>query len=406
MAPERPHLRSVEAFPLEHGGRRLVALRDPAGIAERVVSVPVEAVSLLALCDGQHTLEDLVAAHLGETGILLARHEVEHLLETLDREHFLDSPAFARRRAAAVEAYRAAPHRAAAHAGISYPADPARLAARLAALEAEAGDGAVEGPPGADLVALVAPHIDLRVGGATYVPAYRALAAAGGADLAVVVGVGHGGIPGLFAATMLDFATPLGVMRTDRTFVSELSAAFGEDLTAEELVHRSDHTVEFQVVFLQRVLGGSCRIVPLLASFGYEAAEGAAAGRIARFAAALAETVDRRRARGERLVLVASADLAHVGPRYGDPEPFDRPALDEVERADRGLLEAVAAGDAGAFLGRVAADGDRYRVCGFSPIYTALRTVPARQGRLLAYGRGPTDGDGSICSYASLALYG
>ncbi len=408
MSPDRPRLRAVEAFPLEHGGRRLVVLRDPSGIAERILSVSAEVAPILAFCDGRRTLDDLVAAHFRATGVLLARHEVERLLDSLDREHFLESEAFARRRAAVTEAYRAAPHRPPAHAGVSYPADPARLTARLAALDAQAQAQWGERPAaatGSELAAVVAPHIDLRVGGAAYVPAYRTLAAAGGADLAVVLGVGHSGIPGLFAAASLDFATPLGVARTDRAFVGELSAAFGEDLTVEELAHRTDHTVEFQVVFLQRTLGERCRIVPLLSSFGYEEAQGKSAGRIARFAAVLAETIARRRAAGERVVLVVSADLAHVGPRYGDPAPFEERALAAAEAADRALLETVVAGDPAAFLARISADRDRFRICGFSPLYTALRAAGARQGRLLAYGRGPTDGAGSICSYASLALY-
>jgi AmmeMemoRadiSam system protein B len=262
-------------------------------------------------------------------------------------------------------------------------------------------------PADGELALLVAPHIDLRVGGATYVPAYRALAAAGGADLAVILGVAHGGIPGLFAASTKDFATPFGLTRTDREFVAALSAAFGEDLTAEELAHRSDHTVEFQVIFLQRALEPGCRIVPLLCAFGYGEvlARGEAAVRIERFAAALAETVAGRRAGGERVVLIVSADLAHVGPRYGDPAPFDRAALLEVERADRETLGAIAAADAAGFLARVAADGDARRLCGFSPLYTGLFAAGARGGRLLAYAQGPSDAVGSVVSCASMALY-
>lgn len=405
MAPERPRLRPVEAFPIEHEGRRFLALRDPSGLAERTLLVAAEAAGLLVRLDGRHTLDDLVSAHFRDTGVLLARHEVERFVEMLDREHFLDSPAAARRRALLTEAYRAAPHRPAAHAGISYPADPEHLASHLAALERATHADVAAPDGGGQLLAIVAPHIDLRVGAATYVPAYRALAAAGGADVAVVLGVGHMGIPGLFAAGTLDFATPLGVARTDRAFVAELQAAFGDDLTAEELVFRTDHTVEFQVLFLQHVLGDAVRIVPLLASFGFEEARGDAAGRIDRFVAALRDTIARRRDEGARVVVVVSADLAHVGPRYGDPAPFDEEQLRGVEEADRAVLETVAAGDAAALLDRIAADRDRFRICGFSPLYTALGAIGARGGRLLAYGRGPTDGAGSICSYASLALY-
>ncbi len=417
----------MEAFPVEIQGRPFLALRDPAGLAERTVAVPFELAPVLVRFDGRHTFLDLqVECMRARGGQLVPRADLEEIVALLDREHFLDSPAFAAHKAALTEAFRAAPHRPAAHAGVSYPDDAGPLAARLAAFEREADAvgpvpaAADEGkrspgfardsgaPADGDLALLVAPHIDLRVGGATYVPAYRALAAARGADLAVILGVAHGGIPGLFAASTKAFATPLGLARTDREFVAALSAAFGEDLTAEELVHRSDHTIEFQVVFLQWTLGPGCRIVPILCAFGSgeAAARGeAAAVRIERFAAALAETVAGRRTGGERVVLVASADLAHVGPRYGDPAPFDRAALLEVERADRETLEALAAADAAGFLARVAADGDARRLCGFSPLYTGLLAAGARGGRLLAYAQGPSDAAGSVVSYASMALY-
>jgi AmmeMemoRadiSam system protein B len=403
----RPRLRPVEAFPIDLGGRRLIALRDPVGIAERIVTVSAELAVVLSRCDGSQTLDDLLAAHVRETGLLLARADLERVVGVLDREGFLESPAFAARKAALAAAYRATPHRPPAHAGVSYPEGRAALASRLAALEREADrlypDGSAD--PRAP-VAIVAPHIDLRVGGAAYVPAYRALRAAGGADLAVVLGVGHSGVPGLFAASGLDFATPLGVAPTDRAFVADLSEAFGADLTEEEFVHRGDHTIEFQVLYLQRFLGPACRVVAVLCGFGYGDAlgDGDAAG-VERFAAALAGAVARRRAGGERVVLIASADLAHVGPRYGDEAPLDPAALAEVERADREALDAVATGNARAFLARIAAARDRYRVCGFAPIYTTLLAAGARRGRLLAYGMGPTDGAGSLCSYASLALY-
>lgn len=413
MPIETPRLRSVEVFPIRAGSRPLIALRDPSGLAERIVTVSYDLAALLGRFDGRHTLLDLQAEYMRAFGQLLPRAELEAAVELLDREHFLDSPTFAAHKAELTEAFRAAPRRPAAHAGVSYPDDPDLLAARLAAFERAADEAAAAaGDPtpddGADLVALVAPHIDLRVGGPTYVPAYRALAAAGGADLAVVLGVGHAGVPGFFTVSTKDFATPLGVARTDCDFVAALSAAFGEDLTAEELLHRSDHTVEFQVLFLQRTLGASCRIVPVLCAFGCAQAleaGGPDATRIERFAAALAETIAARRVRGERVVLVVSADLAHVGPRYGDPVPFDRLALLGVERADRETLEAVEAADPAGFLARVAADEHARRICGFSPLYTALLAAGGRRGRLLAYAQGVSDAMGSVVSYASLALY-
>ena len=62
MSELRPRLRHVEAFPLEHEGRRFFGLRDPAGYTESVVMVPLELLEIVSLFDGEHTPVDIQAA--------------------------------------------------------------------------------------------------------------------------------------------------------------------------------------------------------------------------------------------------------------------------------------------------------------------------------------------------------
>jgi hypothetical protein len=88
-------------------------------------------------------------------------------------------------------------------------------------------------------------------------------------------------------------------------------------------------------------------------------------------------------------------DLAHVGPRFGDPEPNTTRSLALVERADRGMLDSVVAGDARGFFASVAFDHDARRICGLSPIYTLLRLFPETRGRLLRYTQWP-DPEGAV----------
>ena len=94
-------------------------------------------------------------------------------------------------------------------------------------------------------------------------------------DFFVILGTGHSGPANNFAITEKDFVTPLGVASTDRDFVAALREQCDTDFTAGELAHKSEHSVEFQVVFLQYLykrLGLVERgpsIVPVLCSFGY-----------------------------------------------------------------------------------------------------------------------------------------
>jgi len=112
---------------------------------------------------------------------------------------------------------------------------------------------------------IVSPHIDPPRGGWCYAWAYVALAAAP-VRTVLLLGVAHSGPPEPFVLTRKSFQTPLGVLAVDEAAVAELESRVG-DLTRWELVHRSEHSLEFQVIFLQHALADRpVRIVPLLVS--------------------------------------------------------------------------------------------------------------------------------------------
>jgi AmmeMemoRadiSam system protein B len=131
-------------------------------------------------------------------------------------------------------------------------------------------------------------------------------------------------------------------------------------------------------------------VVPVLTSFVHEAL---ARGQrpqdirsVARFFDALDDTIA---ATGRSVAFVAGADLAHVGPRFGDAEPVSSAALAELSVADAATLDTVAAGDADAFFDDAARDGDRRRICGLSPIWALLRATGGRPGVVRRYGQWP-----------------
>ena len=84
-------------------------------------------------------------------------------------------------------------------------------------------------------------------------------------------GYGHGGVEGLFTATSHDFETPLGRVTTNREFLAALSSELGRDPVAEEILHATEHVIEFQVIFLQYLFGGRhpFTIVPILCSLSH-----------------------------------------------------------------------------------------------------------------------------------------
>lgn len=393
-----PRLRPVEMVPVRLDGRDLIAVRDPEGFAEETVLLSPRLYLVATLLDGRREVVDVQAEYARLTGgDLLLSWDLQRMIQELDRLSLLETEAFQQRRRALEEAFRAAPLRPAYHAGRAYPADPAALRQELERHLREVNREELSGlvPRG-----IVAPHIDPSRGGWCYAWAYAALAAAP-VRTVVLLGVAHSGPPEPFVLTRKAFQTPLGVLPVDEAAAAELEARTG-DLTRWETVHRNEHSLEFQVLFLQHALSDRpVRMVPLLVSH-LERWAGAGSPRgvdeVERVIQALRGLVSGR----DDMAVVAGVDFSHVGPRFGDGEPVGPVLEARTSARDREVLQAVVGGDAEAFWQAVSAEGNPQRIDALSAVYVALRILEPVRGRLLRYGQAP-DATGLV-SFASLAL--
>jgi len=387
----------LEAFPIEQDGEPLVALRDPAGLTDQIVVFPLPLLDLVSLFDGEHSVTQIQGILRSRYGQSPTTEQIGGLIESLDEAGFLASERFEERRRAIEEAFRLSPVRPAVHAGGAYAGEAEVLAAQIEEFfthpegPGSPGDRAV-GAASPALRGLIAPHIDFHRGGPVYAWAYRELLERSDADLFVILGTCHAGMEDPFAVTLKPYDTPLGAVPVDRDFFGELSRRYGADLLSSEAAHRNEHSIEFQAVMLRHVLGARrpFSIVPVLASYLHEAVwtrgDPERDPRVPRFIDALLEAMAASR---RQVCLIAGVDLAHVGPRFGDPEANTRESLEAVAAADLSMLEAVTAGDPTGFFASVAHDGDSRRICGLSPIYTLLRALPGAGGRLLRYSQWP-----------------
>ncbi len=412
---DHPKLRPVEAI---LAGGEQICLRDPEGFAGRLVLVSPAVFYLLTLFDGEHSVLDLQEAFTRRFGELLFAEKIQAIIEQLDRCLLLDSPRFREARREAVEAFRAAPVREATHAGTAYEGEPAALRAQLDAyFRAPDGPGArAGGGPAGPLRALIAPHIDPRRGGPAYAWSYAELArdptvkdrqvCGARARTFVVLGISHAPTRHRYVLTAKDFATPLGTARTDRDFVSRLAGRLDTDYFADEFVHRGEHSIEFQVLFLQHLLGGEpdLRIVPILCSSFSSPDEDE---EVRQFLPALKALIDER---GQDVCLIAGVDLSHVGQRFGQAVKMTPGFLRQLEAKDRALLERVTERDAEGFFRRVREEGDATNVCGVPAIYALLCLLGPAGGagtggaRLLHYGQAVDESTQSVVSFAAAAF--
>ncbi len=397
-----PKLRAVDTHPIIHGGRRSILLRDPLQLADETVVIPQQLAPVLQLCDGTRDVGGLRASLAIRFGLRVGPGVLEQLVAVLDEALLLYNDRFAQARERALAEYRQAPFRPPSLAGQSYPADADELRRVL--------DGYLEAVEAVEDVStrftdgrgLVCPHIDYARGGPVYACVWKAaMEMVRAADLVVVLGTDHFGDGGLLTLTRQNYTTPFGVLPTAREVVDALAEAIGPDEAfAGELIHRSEHSIELAAVWLHHVREGKpCELVPILCgSFG-QFVRGEAELKHDLMINGLVDKLGQATA-GRQVLVVAAADLSHVGPAFGgQPQGWVERA--QLQAADDELIERVCAGDAEGFFAAIKREGDRRNVCGLPPIYLALQMLSPVVGERVAYERCPADQNGtslvSVC---------
>ena len=404
----RPQLRSVESIVVpdeQHG--RVVVLRDTRGIAPGHAVLPPALLPIVSRFDGEHTFAEIAAEASAEIGSEVPVELVERLAQQLDEGLFLEGPTFDAALALARRAFEDAPLRPASHAGGAYPGDAKALGAYIAE---QCVSRAAPKRRGGRMVGLIAPHIDPWRGAVGYGHAYGTLARTlpDEVDTFLVFGTSHAPMDEPFALLRKGYDTPLGPMPVDESAVDALAKAARFDPYHDAMNHKREHSIEFQAAFLRHVLGKrEARIIPILAGLGDAQARRRSPrqdAKVASFFDAVKKLVEGRK---DRIVIVAGADMAHVGPRFGDAA-FDAPQRAALEATDRESLGRAANRDEKAFWEHVAADLDERRVCGLAPVYSlleALAPMGAPRGEVLHYEQTVDAEDGSIVSHAAVGFF-
>lgn len=386
-----PKLRPVQPTPVTHAGRPGFVLRDPLALSEQMLFLPHELAPLLALCDGTRDLAGLRAALVVRFGVPVSLRVLAQLVAQLDAAYLLDNERSAEAHNAALTAYRSAPFRPPTLAGNSYPAAPDQLTAYLTAFQAGLPSDECAGETDAEVRGVVCPHIDFQRGGRVYAGLWqRAAEAARQVELVVVLGTDHND-GGLLTLTHQHYSTPWGVLPTARQVVDTLADAIGkEEAFRDELHHRAEHSIELAVIWLHAVLGDHIpNLVPILTGSFQRFVDGQGSPDNNEKLAAVTETL-REIATQKRTLVVAAADLAHIGPAFGGP-PLDFMGRAKLRGDDDQLLRAICKGDAGTFFRHIQAEGDRRNICGLPPIYLTLRILGQTHGQVTGYEICPAD---------------
>jgi len=396
-----PQLRAVDVRPHRQNGHNYYLLADPQELNEDSLLVPQEFGPLLALCDGSQADAAALSRTLAQRyRLAIDPVTVRQILEALDEACLLENERSAAALARKVADYRRLPARPSSHAGLAYPDEPALLTQLLhdyskAPISPRGVDhraGRNGSTQRREVTGVFSPHIDYQRGGPVYARTWQAAEeAAQAAELVFLIGTDHYGSD-LFTLTQQSYATPYGLLPTATDVVDDLAQAVGTEAAfAGELRHLREHSLELVAVWLQHARRGRpVAMVPVLVGglhrFFADPQGPAGDGRIRRFV----ETMQRHTKRQKTLV-VASGDLAHVGPAFGG-RPLTHAARTRLAAADDELLDRMIAGDGEGFFQTIRRVEDRNNVCGVTPGYLTLKILgDGVRGERLAYDTCPAD---------------
>jgi AmmeMemoRadiSam system protein B len=374
-------------------------IRDTFRYSDNMLVIPPPLVSSLNLFDGVRTELDLKQELAATLNIPEGDRVAGQLMDVLSNAGFLVDERYAKLKEGKHRAFAESPVREAAFAGSAYPEELGPLQSimhrYLGSTEAAAEK----------LIGIAAPHVSPEGGWQSYRAAYQALAPELRERTFVVLGTSHYGQPDKFGLTRKPFQTPFGTTTTEGRLVAELADQPG--VLMEDYCHAVEHSIEFQVLFLQALYGPDVRVLPILCgSFARHFDDGGYPEDnedVKRFLGALGELAAREK---QRLIWVLGVDMAHMGTRYGDgfAARADEDRMTVVRERDERRIARVSEADARGFWNLVQENGnDDLKWCGSSAFYSFLKAVPQARGTIRRYEQWNID-EQSVVSFAGMSF--
>lgn len=210
--------------------------------------------------------------------------------------------------------------RLAAAAGQFYPTEPGAITDQIKRYLKQAPEEKISG----EIKAIIAPHAGYDFSGPVAAYAFKQLTGKK-INTAVIISNSH---KAYFDGAAIDdsdaWQTPLGTVAVDKEIADKLVKADGS-IRYNSAVHTPDHPLEVELPFLQTVLAGDFKIVPIM--FGNKDDN-----TYIKLAQALKNNL------GENDLVVISTDMSHY-PKYQDANKIDRGTLEKIKTGQVEELE-------------------------------------------------------------------
>lgn len=400
---DKPALRrDIQPVATTIKGRRMIAFHDPYHLTDHGVAFDFNTLPILQLLDGSHDLRDIQAMLIKrQGGRIVYVSEIESFIESLDRACLLESPSFHQKMCGLRSEFSNRPTRLPVHAGKSYVSEPAQLAQFIENAENNLSQDYLQHIPN-NIRGILAPHIDINIAKDVYVNTYRYLKGKN-YDIVVILGINHHSQEGLYCISEKNYITPFGEIKTDKEFIRKLKKRVPEGTFApDDFGHMTEHSIEFQTIFLHHYLTGPFTIVPILCGGIHEFIQHSTNiltdERFLEMVSAMKDLLDEGK---ERILLVAGVDLSHVGQKFGDQAPADA-LLPQAIVHDKMILSYLCRGEPENIFREVLETRDRYHVCGLPAILLFASLLAENRAGILHFETYRERETESAVNYASL----
>lgn len=442
---QKPKVRPLRGFPIQAKNQKgepqtLMGLADIRQISDRVVVTAPAMQVVVPKMDGTRDLDQII--HEVKQG--LTRQILENFVAQLDEAGLIDGPNFAAMRDRMHAEYDAQT--------ILPPASTAAFAEQL--LLAESGQqrppASPTRPPGWDEQpaehrekaaakvrevfgkfiqeaeprmpvktyeslpkAIVAPHLDYGRGWINYASAWAPLRGLDAPDRVIILGTNHFGEGTGVVGCDKGYVTPLGKSELDTQVADRLKAALGDGLFAHRFDHEREHSIELQVAWLQYIFGEKPRVFAALVHDpcvnNGESYDGRGVA-LEPFVAALKDMISGPSALPGRTLIVASADLSHCGPAFGDRQPLagEAPevitARNRILQHDQEMLKLFAANKPSELVASLSWQQNPTRWCSVGNLVATLLATQPGEVKMLNYGAAMDPQGTTFVSSASAVL--
>lgn len=400
-----PSLRNdIEVIPTVHDGQRAIFIRDSLGLIEEPLILFGDILQFVSLIDGRRSIRDIQLDLIRlKQGIFISAEEVETVIAKLDDLFLLSSERYHRQKEKLISSYALLQTREPFHAGRSYPREPEELRAFMESFFSDAADP-LPYVRKKKILGLIAPHIDLKIGKKVYTKAYKTIQDCPPEKI-LLLGTGHNMGNSLLSLTEKDYETPLGRIRTDKDWVRELRRVGDTIVSSDDMAHRSEHSIEFQLLFLQHLFGTDFLLLPILCGSFQKYLQQVNHPREIPGLESFLESLRVWPDKSDGSLVVAGVDFSHIGLKFGHNQRASA-LLMEAERHDQLLLDALCRGNSEEFWSVSRRADDAYNVCGLSCLACLMEILPECKGYVLDYDFWEEEATQSAVSFAAVVMAG